>query len=313
MVKDFKVGDSVIGKKGKVTGVSGVVSEVGLGPKRTHFRVLWSNGVSEVQTSWSVDKESARGTKRARGEHRKEVEYPLVDANCCEDTDDDSNCSGESVTFYHSETEALEAERRKAARKRSSASESQYSVLVNNIEAEGTSIDNTSVPGNMAPTGVPSNTPPPNPLLNVDGQTWVPTTTIPDDPMKSNTYANPHLKWSSSFVEDHMKPLSAYLMQLLPMKALRSAVEFTNINLTANKCPPMTFDELMKWLGLRLCMANEPRLGGIPEYWRSDPYPDDTMQPADYGRFGMTRHRFQDINTHLSLINPNEVSICILL
>ena len=60
-------------------------------------------------------------------------------------------------------------------------------------------------------------------------------------------------------------------------------------------------DELIKWLGLCVAMAAEPRRGSITVYWQHSYEEGSVFSPADYGtRFGMSCHRFQDITSALN-------------
>ena len=59
--------------------------------------------------------------------------------------------------------------------------------------------------------------------------------------------------------------------------------------------------EFIKWLGLRVAMAAEPRQGSINVYWQYSFEEGTVFSPADYGtRFGMSRHHFQDITSALN-------------
>ena len=66
--------------------------------------------------------------------------------------------------------------------------------------------------------------------------------------------------------------------------------------------------ELIKFFGLRVAMAVEPRKGGLPEYWKTEAAykPMKTVRTAaNYlERFGMSRHRFQLISSCLRLALP---------
>ena len=60
--------------------------------------------------------------------------------------------------------------------------------------------------------------------------------------------------------------------------------------------------ELIKWLGLQVATAAEPRRGSITVYWKNCSEEGTVFNPADYGtRFHMSCHRFQDITSALHL------------
>ena len=58
-------------------------------------------------------------------------------------------------------------------------------------------------------------------------------------------------------------------------------------------------------LGLQLAMACEPKRGSIAAYWDKDLQPGTIYSGASFGeRFGMSRHRFENITQCLSLEDP---------
>ena len=77
---------------------------------------------------------------------------------------------------------------------------------------------------------------------------------------------------------------------------------------------PLTQGEFFKWLGIQLAMCVEPRRGPIEVYWAKRSHEGSSSLPANYGeRFGMSRHRFQEITSALrftdtsTAANLNEV------
>ncbi|KAL5492030.1 hypothetical protein EMCRGX_G017418 [Ephydatia muelleri] len=72
-----------------------------------------------------------------------------------------------------------------------------------------------------------------------------------------------------------------------------------------NSLPPLGKGEFIKYLGLQLAMTCEPKRGPIPVYWQVGDEPGSVYTGADFGgRFGMTRHRFQDIANCFSFTVP---------
>eukprot|EP00731_Ephydatia_muelleri_P014220 Em0007g1530a len=64
--------------------------------------------------------------------------------------------------------------------------------------------------------------------------------------------------------------------------------------------------EFLKFLGLRLAMACEPRRGPISVYWETGSEAGAVYTGADFGsRFKMSRHRFQDIQNVFSFAPPH--------
>ena len=84
---------------------------------------------------------------------------------------------------------------------------------------------------------------------------------------------------------------------MYPMCGLDSMLQHTNQNAVANgisQC--VNKGEFLKFLGLRLAMACEPRRGPISVYWETCSEAGTVYTGADFGsRFKMSRHRFQDI------------------
>ena len=70
-----------------------------------------------------------------------------------------------------------------------------------------------------------------------------------------------------------------------------------NITLLAKKKAPLSKGELIKWFGIRLVMAVEPRRGPLRTYWKSESDAGVVSTAANYeGCFGMKLSRFTDTN-----------------
>ena len=61
-----------------------------------------------------------------------------------------------------------------------------------------------------------------------------------------------------------------YFYLMFPMDSIPSILDYTNTILLAKKKAPLSKRELIKWLGIRLVMAVEPRRGPLPTYWKSE-------------------------------------------
>ena len=81
----------------------------------------------------------------------------------------------------------------------------------------------------------------------------------------------------------------------------------TNLNMARKNLHPLGKGEFIKYLGLRLAMTCEPKRGPIPVYWQVGDEPGSIYTGADFGgRFGMTRHWFQDIKNCFSFTVPRD-------
>ena len=81
----------------------------------------------------------------------------------------------------------------------------------------------------------------------------------------------------------------------------------TNLNMARKNLPLLGKGEFIKYLGLRLAMTCELKRGPIPVYWQVGDEPGSVYTGADCsGRFGMTRHRFQDITNCFSFTVPHD-------
>ena len=75
---------------------------------------------------------------------------------------------------------------------------------------------------------------------------------------------------------------------------------------------PTTKGDLLRYLGIRHAMTVEHRKGGLREYWKTDadykaPDIQTVRTPGNYKqRFGMSRHRFEDLESALRLTPPED-------
>ena len=65
---------------------------------------------------------------------------------------------------------------------------------------------------------------------------------------------------------------------------------------------------MIKFLGITLAMSLENTRGGVIAYWDDDEDLGETIyQKKNYkSRFGMTRHRFQDLRSNLAMCGVPE-------
>ena len=98
-----------------------------------------------------------------------------------------------------------------------------------------------------------------------------------------------------------------YFRLFYPMHLNNITLQKTNAKLdpTGLKAP-LTESELLTYYGIRLNMTLDRKRLDIVEYWEEEARPGSTFTPPDYGRFGMTRHRFQAISRALRFSDYDE-------
>ena len=149
---------------------------------------------------------------------------------------------------------------------------------------------------------------------NAHGREWVEIDHLSVDPAVNAYTGITELKWGTT-LEGVEKRMEYYFYLMFPMDSIPSILEYTNINLLTKKKAPLTKGEIIKWLGIRLAMAVEPRRGPLPTYWKSESDVGVVSTAANYeGRFGMKLSRFTDISSCLQLAqepNPQPVKVCV--
>ncbi|KAL5475280.1 hypothetical protein EMCRGX_G027361 [Ephydatia muelleri] len=136
---------------------------------------------------------------------------------------------------------------------------------------------------------------------NAHGREWVEIDHLSVDPAVNAYTGITQLKWGTT-LESVEKRMEYYFYFMFPMDSIPSILEYTNINLLTKKKAPLTKGEIIKWLGIRLAMAVEPRRGPLPTYWKSESDVGVVSTAANYeGRFGMKLSRFTDISSCLQL------------
>eukprot|EP00731_Ephydatia_muelleri_P037631 Em0523g6a len=145
---------------------------------------------------------------------------------------------------------------------------------------------------------------------NAHGREWVEIDHLSVDPAVNAYTGITELIWGNT-LEGVEKRMEYYFYLMFPMDSIPSILEYTNINLLTKKKAPLTKGEIIKWLGIRLAMAVEPRRGPLPTYWKSESDVGVVSTAANYeGRFGMKLSRFTDISSCLQLAqepNPQPV------
>ena len=147
-----------------------------------------------------------------------------------------------------------------------------------------------------------------DPLLSPHGQVYLDSGEVNIDPSNNQRYTRAFtLNWGTiAGVVDTFAVIEVimYFYLLFPMVFLRhSILVHTSDNLVSKGKRGTTLGEILKFFGITLAMALEPCRGGVEAYWDEGLNMDGSIyQKKDYkNRFGMTRHRFQDIRSCLSL------------
>ena len=138
------------------------------------------------------------------------------------------------------------------------------------------------------------------------GRVWAVRDTLLIDPSAKDNVHSARFRWPEALTMVDVKKEIDYLYQLYPMRGLNQMLAYTNANLHSNGHVLLTRGEYLKYLGLRLAMVCERKRGPITIYWEQGVQPGGTIYTgADFGgRFGMTRHRFQNITQCLSFADP---------
>jgi len=145
-----------------------------------------------------------------------------------------------------------------------------------------------------------------DPLLSPHGQVYEDLGEIHIDPSANMRYSRGFSLNFGQLVVDHFLPIKefTYFLLLFPMVFLVTViVVHTNNNLRARQKTYTTQGELVKFLGITLAMALETTRGGVKAFWDDDADLTETIyQHKNYKtRFGMSRHRFQDLRTALAM------------
>jgi hypothetical protein len=152
--------------------------------------------------------------------------------------------------------------------------------------------------------------------LSPHGQVYEDLGDINIDPSANQRYQRGFtLNWGHLVVDPFgvIKELMFFLL-LFPLTFLNTViVENTNNNLRAKQKTVTSQGELIKFLGITLAMSLDTKRGGVTAFWDDDEVLEETIyQNKNYRtRFGMTRHRFQDLRANLAMCGvPNDV-VCI--
>ena len=159
----------------------------------------------------------------------------------------------------------------------------------------------------------------PNPLLMPNGHQWFDNEEVQEDRGLLNRRTRLVWPGNVNLLGDPLPVRSEldYFRLFYPMQLNHGTIEKTNAKMVRTRQRAnLTEDEFLTYLGIRLNMTLDRKRLDIREYWEDEIRPGSTFTPPDYGRFGMTRHRFQLISRCLRFSDYdegilNEVSILI--
>ena len=156
---------------------------------------------------------------------------------------------------------------------------------------------------------VPQVANPLNPLLQPNGHQWYDNGEVSED--RGLLYRRTRLIWPGNvnLVGDPLpvRPELDYFRLFYPMQLNLGTVQRTNAKLDpTGRKPLLTEAELLTYYGIRLNMTLDRKRLDVREYWEDEVRPGSTFTPPDYGRFGMTRHRFQAISKCLRFADYDE-------
>lgn len=140
--------------------------------------------------------------------------------------------------------------------------------------------------------------PPINPLLRPHGHVWEDAGEVTIDVGLSNRRTR--LLWPANanlhFEALHVRKELEYFKLMFPMSVMQTMLDHTNEQLNHLKKSSTTAQEMFKYFGLRLNMTLDKTGCAIVNFWDTVQEEGSTFVPPNYGRFGMTRHRFQALS-----------------
>ena len=140
--------------------------------------------------------------------------------------------------------------------------------------------------------------PPINPLLKPHGQIWVDDGEVNIDVGLSNRRTR--LLWPGNvnlqFDGLPERRQVDYFKLMFPMSIVQTMANLTNEQLVRLNKSTTTSQEMFKYFGMRLNMTLDKSGCAIVDFWMTEQEEGSTFVPPNYGRFGMTRHRFQALS-----------------
>lgn len=134
--------------------------------------------------------------------------------------------------------------------------------------------------------------------LRPHGQVWVDAGEVSIDVGISNRRAR--LLWPGNvnqLFDGHAERKELdYFKLMFPMSVMQTMVAHTNEQLVHLNKSTTTSQEMFKYFGIRLNMTLDKIGCPIVDFWMTEQEEGSTFVPPNYGRFGMSRHRFQALN-----------------
>lgn len=146
------------------------------------------------------------------------------------------------------------------------------------------------------------------PVVIAHGQCWFDAGEVTID--HGISHRRTRLLWPGNPNDPHgpqpLRSMLEYFKLMYPMILNQSMLEHTNAMLHSLRNAPTSVKELFKYFGLRLNMTLDRTCANIPNFWMTDDVEGSTFVPPNYGRFGMTRHRFQILSRCLRFATYDE-------
>ena len=153
-----------------------------------------------------------------------------------------------------------------------------------------------------------------DPLLNPHGQQWTEVEAITVDAGMDHQQRCASFDFGMEY--NGVKTPIEYFKLLYPMATIATTLAGTNFNLRANNNnKDLTRGEWFVFLGYHLQAALEQNRGNFSDLWSSQATEPDSYEPVyNYGRFGMGKTRFANIQSSFCLNEvpcpeDNEVSL----
>ena len=131
------------------------------------------------------------------------------------------------------------------------------------------------------------------------GRPWKSKESLEVDPSVDHQPKRITIHWPQLALPVAKQP-SRYFRLFFPTSLLLEAQDQTNAALsskvkTGNQ-GPVSAGELLRWLGIRLAMALEPKRGDVKAFWLDKDPEDSVFTGSNYqSRFKISRHRFEFI------------------
>ena len=139
------------------------------------------------------------------------------------------------------------------------------------------------------------------------GREWKLKTSLEVDPAVDHQPKRTTIHWPQLALPGAKQP-SQYFLLFFSISHMLTAQDQTNAALsskvrTGNQ-GPVSAGELLRWLGIRLAMAVEPKRGDLKTYWLDKDTEGSVYTASNYNsRFKMSRHRFEFITQKIRFNN----------